>query len=260
MRLMKREMAAIGIGREAGSPGATTVVRGVDGCKNGWIAVTVSAVGPLRPEVAVAARFADLTQGPAVIAVDMPIGLPERVGTGGRGPESLVRPRLGERQSSVFSVPSRRAVHCEDYGEACRVALETSDPPRKVSKQAFFLFPKIREIDALLRMEPGLRERVFEVHPELAFWRLNGEAPAALPKKVKSSPHAPGLELRRAILARHGFDPAVLAKPPRGAGPDDLIDAAVNALIARRILEGGAQSFPDPPGRDAYGLPVAIWA
>ncbi len=248
------------IGEETGALGPSTLVCGVDGCKNGWIAVTVSASGALRPEVAVVPSFAALVEGPAVIAVDMPIGLPERAGPGGRGPETLARARLGERQSSVFSVPSRAAIACEDYGEACRVALLTSAPPRKVSKQAFFLFPKIREIDHLLRAAPDLALRVFEVHPELAFWRLNGEQPAALPKKVKSSPHAPGLALRRAILVRHGFPEAMLARPPKGAGADDLLDAAVNALIARRLLAGQAQSFPDPPGRDAHGLPIAIWA
>ncbi|QCK88635.1 DUF429 domain-containing protein [Phreatobacter aquaticus] len=248
------------IGEEAGALDATTLVRGVDGCKNGWIAVTVSATGALRPEVAVSPSFAAFTEGPAIIAVDMPIGLPEHAGPGGRGPETLARARLGERQSSVFSVPSRAAVACEDYQEACRIALLTSDPPRKVSKQAFFLFPKIREIDALLRGSPELRSRVFEVHPELAFWRLNAEQPVAVAKKVKSSPHGPGLVVRREILVRHGYPEAFLEHPPRGAGADDLLDAAVNALIARRLLEGQAQPFPDPPGRDAHGLPIAIWA
>ena len=258
---MKRDKAAMGLGEKAGAlDDGTTLVCGVDGCKNGWIAVTVSATGDLRPEVAVSPRFSALIDGLAVIAVDMPIGLPERAGPGGRGPETLARARLGERQSSVFSVPSRAAVACEDYREACRVALLTSDPPRKVSKQAFFLFPKIREIDDLLRASPDLAARVFEVHPELAFWRLNGEQPAALPKKLKSSPHEPGLQLRREILVRYGYPEAFLARPPKGAGADDLIDAAVNALMARRILTGEATPFPDPPLRDAHGLPLAIWA
>ena len=31
-------------------------------------------------------------------------------------------------------------------------------------------------------------------------------------------------------------------------------------LVARRIHAGNAQSFPDPPARDAFGLPMAIWA
>ncbi|ODT14954.1 MAG: hypothetical protein ABS35_33085 [Kaistia sp. SCN 65-12] len=237
-----------------------TRVVGVDGCPAGWIAVSIAAEGPLEAEVRIVAHFAELVAAAKnrVIAVDMPIGLPEAVGPEGRGPERLVRPRLGARQSSVFSVPSRRAVMTEDYREACAVASATSTPPRMVAKQCFHIFPKIREIDAL--MTPALEERVFEVHPELAFWRLNGEASMALPKKVKSRPNPDGLDERRALLVRHGHDPALLVRPPRGAGADDLLDAAVNALIARRILRGEAESFPAEPARDAKGLRIAIWA
>jgi predicted RNase H-like nuclease len=149
-------------------------VVGIDGCPTGWIAVSITADGPLDPIVRIVARFAELIDDPenAILAVDMPIGLPDFIGAEGRGPERLVRQRLGERQSSVFSVPSRSAVMTEDYREACTVAASASNPPRMVSKQCFHIFPKIREIDAA--MTPTLEVRVFEVHPELAFWRLNG--------------------------------------------------------------------------------------
>ena len=189
----------------------------------------------------------------------MPIGLPDRIGRGGRAAEIAVRPLLGQRQSSVFSMPSRAAVMAQDYGEACRIAVATSDPPRKVSRQGFGLFAKIREIDAL--MTPALEKRVYEVHPELAFWRLNGGAAMTLPKKVKSRPNEAGLEERRALLERFGFESDFLRqRPPPGAGPDDLIDAAVNSLIAGRIATGKAEPFPTDPPRDARGLRIAIWA
>lgn len=236
-------------------------IAGVDGCRAGWIVVTRDLEGRAPPTLDLVPRFADLLtpDGPDVIAVDMPIGLPERAGPGGRGAERAVRPLLGPRQSSVFSVPARSAVWCQDYGEACRAALAASDPPRKVSKQAFHLFPKIREIDAL--MTPELEARVYEVHPEVAFWRLNDECPMALPKKLKSRANPAGLEERAELLARHGVDPAFLAqRPPRGAGRDDLIDACVNAVIAARIAHGTATPFPGNFERDAKGLRMAIWA
>jgi threonine dehydratase len=154
-------------------------IAGVDGCKAGWVAALTDSAGNERPILRVVAKFADLFDGansPELVAVDMPIGLPDRVAGSGRGPEQLIRPRLGQRQSSVFSIPARAAVHATDYAQACRLAQETSMPPRKVSKQGFHLFPKIREIDALLRTRPLLRERVFEVHPELAFATMRGEA------------------------------------------------------------------------------------
>jgi predicted RNase H-like nuclease len=235
---------------------------GVDGCRAGW------AVAFVRPEgddahVRVLPSFADILDAPehpAVIAVDMPVGLPDRTGYGGRAAENAVRPLLGARQSAVFSVPSRMAIEQTDYREACAVALATSDPPRKISKQLFMIAPKIREVDACLRDDKSAAMRVFEVHPEAAFWRLNGGRALTEPKKVKGRPYEPGLALRRELLVAAGLPrPVVDAVPPPGAAPDDLLDALACAAIARRIHAGVAQPFPDPPPRDRYGLPMAIW-
>lgn len=236
---------------------------GVDGCRAGWI---VALVRPQGDEVRLrlVPRFADVLSAPetpAVVAVDMPVGLPDRAGFGGRAAENAVRPLLGQRQSSVFSVPSRAAIYAEDYRSACSVALATSDPPRKVSKQLFNIVPRIREVDEHLRASPGSPQRVFEVHPELAFWRLNGGNALAEPKKVKSRPYEPGLALRRRLLIAAGLPAdAVNAPPPKGAGLDDLIDALACAAVARRLHRGEAKPFPDPPPRDSFGLPMAIWA
>jgi predicted RNase H-like nuclease len=119
--------------------------------------------------------------------------------------------------------------------------------------------PKIREVDEALRATPGAK--VFEVHPELAFWRLNGGRALTEAKKVKGRVYEPGLALRRGLLMASGFSAAVVnAAPPNGAAADDLLDALACAAIARRIDAGLAQSFPNPPPRDAFGLAMAIWA
>ena len=234
---------------------------GVDGCSTGWVAAFVRA-DEVRARVV--PRFADVLaapEAPAVIAVDMPIGLPERAGLGGRAAERAVRPLLDERQSSVFSVPARAAIAAATYGDACAIALATSEPPRKVSRQLFMLAPKIREVDACLRADAAGAGRVYEVHPEVAFWRLNRERALGEPKKVKSRPYEPGLALRRRLLIDAGFPAAVVAaKPPKGAGPDDLIDALACAAVARRISVGRARPFPESPERDALGIVMAIWA
>jgi predicted RNase H-like nuclease len=236
---------------------------GVDGCAGGWIA----AFG--RPEggetrVRIVPHFTNVLSAPErpeIVAVDMPIGLPERVGIGGRAAENCVRPLLGTRQSSVFSVPSCAAIYAAGYGEACSIAAATSDPPRKVSKQLFNIAAKIREVDECLRTNSEAAKQVFEVHPELAFWRLNGGRALTKPKKVKSRPYAPGLALRRGLLVAAGLpDDAVNAPPPKGAAADDLLDALACAAIARRIHAGTAEPFPNPPPRDAFGLAMAIWA
>jgi predicted RNase H-like nuclease len=236
---------------------------GVDGCRSGWVVAFMRA-DLSEARVRLMPHFIDAAvapEAPAVIAIDIPIGLPERAGHGGRAAENAVRTLLGARQSSVFSVPSRAAIAAQDYREACRIALATSEPPRKVSKQLFMLAPKIREVDAALQTDATLAQRVFEVHPEVAFWRLNGKQALSEPKKVKSRLYEPGLVLRRQLLLKAGLPAAAVeATPPKGAGPDDLIDALACAAIAQRICAGVARPFPNPPERDAFGLTMAIWA
>ncbi|WP_373505018.1 DUF429 domain-containing protein [Aestuariivirga sp.] len=228
-------------------------VVGVDGCPGGWIAVrwAESLTHHLcRSFSEVLAFDAD------IVAVDMPIGFPSG---SGRLAEREARARLGERQSSVFSVPSRAAVMCLDYRESCVANLLNSDPPRKVSKQIFHIFAKMREIDAL--MTPQVQSLVFEVHPELAFWVMNGEAPLNLPKKKKGSVYPDGLDLRRDLLLKAGFP--LQSLPPASyrradVGADDLLDACACAWSARRIAEGRSLRLPADPPRDARGLRMEI--
>lgn len=237
-------------------------IAGVDGCKAGWIAAFCDLSGVQPPLFRVFPNWSALLAGtpaPELIAVDMPIGLPDRIVGSGRGPEQAVRALLGERQSSVFSIPSRSAVHAEDYAGACGLALATSAPPRKVSKQGFHLFPRIREIDALLRAEPGWRERIFETHPEFAFRTMRG-APLVHPKKIRGAVNPAGMAERRSLLLAAGLPAEIVhARPPRGAAADDALDALAALVVARHIAAGRGKPFPDPPGRDSHGLPIAIW-
>jgi predicted RNase H-like nuclease len=246
---------------------------GVDGCRRGWVAAVEEPGGAIAARVFESfAALSDALGEGAVIAVDIPIGLPDRSAVGGRGPERAVRPLLGGRQSSVFSIPSRAAVyagvdvaaHPEDgarYRHACAVAMATCEGGRKVSKQGFYIFPKIVEVDR--RLQEGLPsgQRVVETHPEVAFWAMNGERPLAEPKKVKGKPFTAGLDERRALLIGAGLPPAAIDGPKlHGAGLDDVIDAFAGLVVARAVAAGTVRSFPSPPERDAYGLEVAIWA
>lgn len=235
-------------------------IAGVDGCKAGWIAAILDLSTSAPPILRVVPGLAALlAEKPALIAIDMPIGLPDAIDGSGRGPEQLVRPLLGQRQSSVFSIPARAAVEALDYGEACRLALATSQPPRKVSQQGYHLFPRIREIDSLLRAQPGLRDHIFEVHPELAFATMRGLS-LTHPKKIKGAVNPAGMAERRALLVAVGIAVAsVEARPPKGAAADDVLDALAALVVARHIHAGRGRPFPDPPGRDSHGLPIAIW-
>lgn len=234
-----------------------TRVYGVDGCRNGWAVVAVAADGPLEPAISWRPTLAGLV-GRATVAVDIPIGLPERIDGPGRAPEQSIRPLLRSRRSSVFSIPSRAAVFADNYEEACRIARQTSSPSRAISIQAFKIFPLIREVDGLLTTKN--QHRVFEVHAELAFWRLNGNTPMAEPKLRVGVPASEQLQSRIAILQRYGFPPEIFGSPLPGIPLVDVVDAAAIALIARRCHCGAATPFPDPPPVDGRGLRLAIWA
>ena len=66
--------------------------------------------------------------------------------------------------------------------------------------------------------------------------------------------------MRRRLLIDAGMPAAAVdAAAPKGAGPDDLLDALACAAVARRIHLNLAQPFPNPPERDGFGLPMAIW-
>ena len=71
-------------------------VAGVDGCPSGWICALLriengkAVDGHLQLAENFAAVLA-LEPSPAIIAIDMPIGLPERTTTGGRPPERAAR-------------------------------------------------------------------------------------------------------------------------------------------------------------------------
>ncbi len=238
---------------------------GVDGCRAGWIAVIVRCANFNEAEVRVFRSFAGiLAHAPAqsLIAADMPIGLPERTIKGGREPDWAAREFLRPHQVRIFPVPSRRAVYAcgEGFAQVCAVSRETSDPPRAPSKQLFGILPRIQEIDLCLRKFPALRERVFEVHPEVSFKVMNDNEPLAS-KKVKGRLNLPGIELRKELLAKEGFSLSFLdQKPPRGSGLDDFYDACACAWSANRIAHGKARVFPASPPLDREGIVQAIWA
>src|SRR5260221_14433260 len=89
-----------------------TWLAGVDGCRAGWIAAFVRPQGG-EVRMRVVPRFAEVTaarEAPAIIAVDIPIGLPEQAGRGGGAPHNLGGAPPGGRKSSGVLGPSRPAL------------------------------------------------------------------------------------------------------------------------------------------------------
>ncbi|MBG1233679.1 DUF429 domain-containing protein [Aestuariivirga litoralis] len=224
-------------------------VIGVDGARGGWIAAIWDGEALTTR---LFAHFAEVLElDTSVIAVDMPIGLPP---LHRRKAEREARAKLTGRKSSIFAIPSRAAIYQESYAAACVENLKHSDPPRKLSKQTFHLFPKMREVDGL--MMPALQALVHETHPELAFCAMNVFAALRHSKKTPE-----GEAERMALLQAQGLpalQPHHFDFPRKDVKRDDVIDACAAAWSAWRILERKALRFPDVEERDALGLLMRI--
>lgn len=232
---------------------------GADGCRAGWVYVLEDAAG-LR--TGIVPSFLDLiaVAPGAICAIDVPIGLPE---AGARAADRAARAFLGRpRGSSVFPTPVRAVLEATDYVEAC--TLHVAADGRKLSRQAFGILPKIREVDAALRADPDLVERVVEVHPEVSFALWNDDVPMAT-RKIRTA----GRQERRRLVdatwpGRYEAAVATLPRslahvPGRAYAPDDLLDAFAALWSARRVAAGRAVDFPEGPApRDGAGLPASI--
>ena len=129
---------------------------------------------------------------------------------------------------------------------------------KAISKQAFYLFPKIRELDDWL-LSKERNGQWFECHPEVAFARLNGAAALAEPKKTVI-----GSTLRKKLLSELGSVESTIQRAldtyrRKDVLADDLIDALVCLLTAERSSNERLQIPNDAPV-DARGLTMVIVA
>ena len=200
-----------------------TSVLGVDGCRGGWVGAEVGPSGISWHLFTHATEF--LAHPAAVIAVDIPIGLPDQ---GVRQCDVLARRRLPGQASSVFPAPIRAALAARTYAEAR--ALSVAVDGRSLSAQCFGILPKIVEVDIALRAAERVGgQEVLEVHPELSFTTLAG---VALPRKKSA-----GGALTRIQLLQAAFGVLPTKVPPEAA-LDDALDALICAWTALRWLRG----------------------
>jgi predicted RNase H-like nuclease len=230
-----------------------TLLRGVDGCRAGWLCVETRQ-GEEQVQVRLCRSAAELFEGaePAVTAIDMPIGLGEN---GPRPCDQAARRFLRQRGSSVFPAPVRAVLAATTYAQACELSLAAQG--RKLSKQSYFLLPKIRELDGLLRADPLLAAAVMEAHPEVCFARWNGDTPMLHAKKTAAG--------RTELLALvEGRFPDIASSVrarflKREVADDDILDALATLHTASRLADGAAVAFGDADSRDSAGLPMRIW-
>lgn len=228
---------------------------GIDGCKSGWICIfeefpSRRLGSKIFPTIADLAKHAGSID---VICIDIPIGLTD---AGARVCDIEARKLLGpKRASSVFPAPIRPALNATTYEEACERSFAAQQ--KKLSRQSWAIYPKIRELDHLLITRLDLRHRIFEVHPEVSFHAWSGGTPIEEPKKSVS-----GGALRRQLVANH-FGPDAFAEVrhryrKREVADDDIADAFAALWTAERIMNGSSRTLPAHPSHDSEQLPMRM--
>jgi predicted RNase H-like nuclease len=231
-------------------------VAGVDGTPGGWAVIIKD---PKKLVVKKFASIADLFhEHPKLraVAIDIPIGLLDVYEPGGRTCDRVARSLLGRtRGSSVFPAPVRSALLAASWHQAYANSRAAGPQAKGISKQTFAIFPKIREVDALLQARPQLRNLTFEVHPEVCFAELGGRP------MVHRKTSALGRLERRELLAAVFPDFDALEKNGREqrVPTEDTLDAAVACWSALRLVAGRGRSLTETTARDSTGLPMTIW-
>lgn len=238
-----------------GRPGAQLPYRylaGVEPCPGGWLLAAGRLQGiTLFPEDPIVfATFAEiLDQRPAyeILALHCPVGLLDEPRDGGRACERAARRLLGwPRMAAVVPSPLRPALAARTWKQAVKLNGGGMSPV------TWALLDHVAELNS--EMQPYRQRQVSEVHPELAFYELNGSAPLPLPKH-----HTEGRRLREELLAAkfRGVERILQAKLP-GVSREHLVDVAADLWTARRIAARSLHRLPDTPEWDANGLRMEI--
>ncbi|MGL6210187.1 MAG: DUF429 domain-containing protein [Paracoccaceae bacterium] len=226
------------------------LLAGIDGCRTGWVAVVAEAGNPASARLQHVTDLGAFLGDVQFALIDMPIGFV--AGPHGRDVEVSMRAYLPGKASSVFPTPCRMALAEEIYFDASFVNEQVLG--KRLPKQSFMLFPKMREIDQIVQRIGQSRLR--EGHPEVSFAAMAG-AP------VQSKKREPAGQLERSLLLEGQGLPAggLLSGRVRGKmGADDVLDAAALWWSSDRFLRAAHITLPPSPSIDSTGLEMSVIA
>ncbi len=225
----------------------TLPVAGVDGARGGWAVAEWRDESELslclEPSISpVIDRLRAGTLAAAVI--DMPIGLSL---DGHRPVDTLARTRLGVRRATFFPTPIRIVLEHDSWADANAASKSLSG--KGLSKQAWNLVPKIRELDATWSEE--IASQMLEGHPEVSFSQMNGSS--VLSKKATDAGQRERIKLLLSHLSPLVED--IVAACPN-SWRADAVDALALAWTARRVVRGEAVTLGGEVG--ASGRPMQL--
>lgn len=224
-----------------GPPLPYKVVAGMTPCPNGWLVASAKLQGstfaPEDPRVYPKFSEAFDEHPPLeVIALNAPVGYPDEPNEL-RSCDREARELLGRRAITVRRPPVRSTA-------------ESGLPlvGERLDAVTLVLLPRLAEVAQ--EMLPYRQRTVYEAHPELSFYVINGDQPLRFPKHSEE-----GAEERRALLIKRV--PGVLrvldADLPK-ISLAHLCDASALLWTARRIFAKAATRIPENPEWDSEGL------
>ena len=206
---------------------------GIDGCKFGWVAVSLSdRSASLFKSIT---DLVDFYDDESLFLIDMAIGLPDEHTE--RNCETLARKELSaKRKSSLFPIPCRKAVYAENYEMANQINRDVLQ--KGISKQSWFICSKIKELDKLLIQNPQLQARIRESHPEVAFHYLNAKVSMQFNKKKDE-----GQQELLNLLSKFSqnidaiYNTSIQKFKRKDVAKDDMIDALCLAVTLEQTIK-----------------------
>ena len=224
-----------------GPPLPYKVVAAVTPCPGGWLVASAklhaATFSPEEPRVL--SKFSEVFEERPlfeVIALNAPVGYPDTPEEP-RECDVIARRMLGRRSMTVKRTPTRGTV------ETGLVRLD-----EHLDAISLVLLGRYCEVN--VEMLPYRQRTVYEAHPELSFYVINGDKPLVRSKKTDA-----GIAERRALLEKRipGVK-RVLDAQLRGVPTSHLYDIAALLWTARRIAAKAANRIPEDPEWDSEGL------
>lgn len=256
-------------------------VTGIDAAGGGWVIATISeekewdidfVVSPRDSrmhshEIYIPSKLMEYIVRSSLTFIDMPVGLV----SGEMIREKSIDPELAQHRefavrkmlmqklpksarsiASIFPVPVAEAVYTDDYAKAREINKEIIG--KSISKQSWNLIYRIKQIQTVIELLPGIVGNLLESHPETIF-RLLHSLYSDVPLPSKSSQE--GIDARINMLedqlpgARDAFN-ITWDHLDRGTRiqKDDILDAMILAVDAMKAAENGMIYTPIAKGSE----------
>jgi predicted RNase H-like nuclease len=177
----------------------------------------------------------------SVIVINAPIGFMDTSESGTRTCDRQARSLLGRRGAAVHNAPTRDQLLATDL---------VAGPG--IDAVSATLLPRYREVAA--EMSPYRQRVVYEGHPELSFYQLNGNKPVRRSKKIEEG----NLERRRILEKKMPGVDKILKSELKGVPMKHLLDAASLLWTARRVFGHAAIRLPSDAEWDSEGIRMEL--